>query len=111
MQAVRPVHTELTKQNRNKLELLSAHIQQNADIFWISAFSEQLQFREHIVWRCKGNGEDGNIRTPAAGFVRLASQISKEINKRRFWLKPTLSKGKACDDDEPLTDLRNDDTG
>jgi hypothetical protein len=59
------------------------------------------------MWRCKEN-EDQNICMPAAGFMRLASQISGEINKWRFWVRQALSKGKVYGDDKLLIDLRND---
>jgi hypothetical protein len=45
------------------------------------------------MWCFKENEEDGNICMPAAGFMHLTSQISKEISKRHFWVRPTLSKG------------------
>jgi hypothetical protein len=77
----------------------------------MSTFSEQLQLSEYIMWRFKENEEDGNIRMPAAGFMRRASQTSKEINKWHFWVRPTLSKGKVYSDDELLNDLQNDDIG
>jgi hypothetical protein len=79
----------------------------------MSTFIEQLQLGEYsyIRWRVKEYEEEGNVCIPAAGFVRLASQISKEIKKWRFWVSPTLSKGKAYGDDELLIDLWNDDTG
>jgi hypothetical protein len=47
------------------------------------------------MWRFKEN-EDGDedIRMAVAGFIFLASQISKEKTKRRFGVKPTFSKRK-----------------
>jgi hypothetical protein len=47
----------------------------------------------------------------AAGFIFLASKLSKEKNKRRFWVRPTLSKRKIYEGDKLLVDLRNDDDG
>jgi hypothetical protein len=79
----------------------------------MSTFSEQLQLSEYsyIMWRFKENAENGDTCMPTAGFMCLASQISKEINKWRFWVRPTLSKGKVYGDDDLLIDLRNDDIG
>ena len=67
------------------------HIQRTAAVKWINR-----------VGRCKGNDEeeeDEDIHVASAGFVLLASKISKEKqNKRRFWVWPTLIKRKilAC---------------
>jgi hypothetical protein len=79
----------------------------------MSTFNEQLQLSEnsYVMWRFKENEEEGNICISAAGFMHLASQISKEINKWHFWLRPTLSNGKVYGDDELLINLRNGDIG
>jgi hypothetical protein len=64
------------------------------------------------MWRIKENEEDENICMAAAGFIFLASQVPKEKkNKRRSWVRLTLSKRKVYDSDELVIDLRNDDIG
>ena len=107
------------EQNRNRTETLSTHMRQNADIFWmfqfhfaLCTFNGQLQLSEYIMWRFKQNEEeDEAICMAAAGFIFLASKLSKEKKKRRFRVRPTLSKRKIYDGDELLMDLRNDDVG
>jgi hypothetical protein len=57
-----------------------------------------------FTWRFKGNEEeDEDMCMAAAGFIFLASKLSKEKKKR-----PTLSKRKIYDGDE-LVHMRNDD--
>jgi hypothetical protein len=77
----------------------------------MSTFNEQLQLSEYIVLRFKENVEDEGICMASAGFICLASQISKEKNKRRSWVRLTLSKRKVNGSGELLIDLRIDDTG
>jgi hypothetical protein len=42
------------------------------------------------MWCFKKNEEDGDIHMAAAGFIFLALKMSKEKNKRHFWVRPTL---------------------
>ena len=59
----------------------------------------------------EGNEEDEDTCIAVAGFIFLASKLSKEKDKRHFWVRPTLSKRKIYDGDELLVNLQNDDIG
>jgi hypothetical protein len=42
------------------------------------------------MWRFKKNEENEDICMAAAGFIFVASKMSKKKNKRHFWVRPTL---------------------
>jgi hypothetical protein len=66
-------------------------MRQNADISWtfqfhfaLCTFNGQLQLSEYIMWHFKQNEEeDEDTCMAAAGFISLASKLSKEEEKKK----------------------------